>query len=758
MARGGSLIGALRVTLGLDSANFEAGTKRAKSIAARDATAIQKSLSGIKNSLNGLITAATITSLVAAGKRALDYASSLGEVSQQLGVTTDDLQVYRFVASQVGIEQDAMDASLAKLTKSMGEADNGSKKQASAFRELGVAVKDANGNLLTAGDVMPRLADAFSRIKDPITRARLETELFGKSGQKLDTLLAGGSAAIRDMEAEARRLGLVLGENLIKKADDAADRLGVLTKVLEVQVAKAVAENADGILAMADAFISLVGAIGSAMSWLQRFGVQARQTLNAAKGWDVFGRPVDSDSARRARMRYFGESVDQQAREEEIGKLGKTILPKAVPQGALPTASGGGKRTPKPPKDRAEEIDERFNRELAGLQDDQLQLQQGLTTSLEERTQIEMRRIRTAQDAYEHEVDSRKKQGDFGNDKALAEARAAQLKAAYADKAAMEQNVAWNRSNAEAERETFDLVNEGLDLRRDRLDLENDEARTAAERRRIGMAMLDIDIERQRAAVAHLQKMFELNQATDAEVRAAENRLTDMEGLRGAREAQVRRGTMGPLESYLDEIPKTADEINEAFERASVEGLADFRQGLGDALLNGAKLGDVLENAMKRFQAKLLDLAIDKGFQALLGGGNGGSGGGLINSFASMLGLARGGGGSAVSAFGAGASGVGAGASAFSIPGLAKGGSFMPGGIPGIDKNVLSINGIPKVRVSANENIRVSPLNDNPTVVQLVVGEGQMFEPRVAGISGRVSVETTRTGIKATQRKNRQAL
>jgi hypothetical protein len=45
------------------------------------------------------------------------------------------------------------------------------------------------------------------------------------------------------------------------------------------------------------------------------------------------------------------------------------------------------------------------------------------------------------------------------------------------------------------------------------------------------------------------------------------------------------------------------------------------------------------------------------------------------------------------------------------IPGLAGGGSFMVGGVPGVDRNILSINGIPRARVSHNELLNVS--NDN---------------------------------------------
>lgn len=728
MATGGGLIGALRVSLGLDTASFEAGTKRARGIAARDASAIQKSLGGIKTAFAGLATLATASALVAAGKRALDYAASLGEVSQQLGVTTRDLQVYRFIATQVGIEQDTMDASLAKLTKSMGEADNGSKKQATAFRELGVSVKDANGNLLTAGDVLPKLADAFARIKDPITRARLETELLGKQGQKLDPLLSQGSAAINDMAAEADRLGLILGDALIKKADDASDRIEVLTKVLEVSFARAIAENADGILAFADAFISLVGAIGSAFSALQNFGYQARQTVNSLKGWTLTGAPVDSEAGRRARMAYFGNSVDKQAADERAANMGKTKLPKAVTQGAMPVARGSSPKAKKGPKDRTEQYLERFNRELAGLEDDQLQLQQQITTDINEKARLEHDRLSTAQAAYEFEVDSRQKQGE------LTVAQAAALKVARETNTQREHTlVNWKLDD--------DLVAQELSLAR--ASLENSStllqgelagARTQSERRRL---QLEILANEQALAKASLEAVLALHTSTDAEKEIARKKLEQLGREGEQRAGAIRRDTMGPLASYLDGIPKTADEVNEAFENIAANGLQSLNDGIADAIMGSKNLADVFKNVANQIVADLIRIMVQKAITGAisdsLGGLFGGGGGGTGGKTARL-------------------------ASASSkIPKMASGGSFKVGGNGGVDRNLLAINGIPRARVSGNETITVNPANDRggphievvPSPYFNVVVDG-----RAAGVAGGMYA----SGTRANNRRGRQKL
>ncbi|TVV75545.1 hypothetical protein [Sphingomonas solaris] len=223
----------------------------------KEATTASARVSGAFEKLKGLggITVAGlgVAAFAAAAQRALDYASSLGETSQQLGVTTRDLQVYRYAATQVGLGQEEMDKSLAKLTVQLGKASLGAEKPSKAFAALGVEVRDASGHVKTAGQAIPELADAISKIEDPARRAALEVELFGKTGQKLDTLLAGGSAQISELAANAARLGLVLSDSVIAQADEAADKISEMRQVLDAQFANAIAQNAGALVLLADA-------------------------------------------------------------------------------------------------------------------------------------------------------------------------------------------------------------------------------------------------------------------------------------------------------------------------------------------------------------------------------------------------------------------------------------------------------------------------------------------------------------------------
>lgn len=245
-----AIIGALRVTLGMDTAEFEKGAAKAgKSM--NDLTGLIKTAGGV---LAGAFTLNAI-------KNALEYAGSLGEISQQLGVTVEQLQIYRFAATQVNITQEEMEKGLGKLSKSIGEASLGALAQQRAFAALGINLKDARGHVKATGDVMLELADSFKKIDSPAQQAAVATQFFGKAGQKMIPLLIQGSEGIKKYAEEAAKLGIIITSEMSDKADKASDRLALLNKQLSVQFSSIVAQNADSIYSMANALGQLVTAI-----------------------------------------------------------------------------------------------------------------------------------------------------------------------------------------------------------------------------------------------------------------------------------------------------------------------------------------------------------------------------------------------------------------------------------------------------------------------------------------------------------------
>lgn len=308
----GEVIGRLSVHLGLETAAFERGTKRAENRMSGFQKNMQRVSGAVKTAFVGMLGAFAVDQIVSAAKESLEYASSLGEVASQLGTTTKALQEYRYVATQTGIEQDEMDKGLARLSKTIGEAAGGNEKAAKMFERLGISIRDSNGNVKDAGDVLPQIADAYTKLGSAAEQSALSAEVFGaKLGQKLNPMLAEGSKGILAMRDRANELGLVLDEAMIQNADEAADKITELNQFIKMKFTATVADNAKAIGTLADELINLITKIGSVREEWRKLSLTMQQI-------DIWTEPLGSSSwsSRMERSSALGREKDIYGRED----------------------------------------------------------------------------------------------------------------------------------------------------------------------------------------------------------------------------------------------------------------------------------------------------------------------------------------------------------------------------------------------------------------------------------------------------------
>ncbi len=182
------------------------------------------------------------------------YADTFLTLSAQTGLSTDTLEKYNAVAELADVSVETFTGSLAKTTKAMGEAQKGSTKYVEAYKQLGVSVKDANGNLRDSEDVYWETVDALKGIENETERDALAMELFGKSAQDLNTIIDMGSEGFKELEGTAIDMGAVLG-------GDALASLGALDD--EMQIFKSTTSSTGNILAsaFAPAVTSVLGSV-----------------------------------------------------------------------------------------------------------------------------------------------------------------------------------------------------------------------------------------------------------------------------------------------------------------------------------------------------------------------------------------------------------------------------------------------------------------------------------------------------------------
>ena len=290
-------VAALYTSLTLESSQFVANSKRAATAAEKMSNDISKSLTAAKSAVSGFLAIAAVGFAATGIKNALDYASAIGETAQQLGVATTAYQELTYAATQTGVSQQELEAGLARLTRNIGQG-------AKVFGELGIAIRDTAGNSRDTGDVFNDVAAKLGSIQDPAKRAAIEVQLFGKAGQKLDTLLSGGTAAVGALADEAHRLGMVLSPKQIADADAAADAFTRVKRSLDVNIAGAVSSNASAILGLADAIGAVIQVSAKGLTSLRRFYQDA--TILAGKAALVS--PFTSE-ATKGKNKAFAEGV-----------------------------------------------------------------------------------------------------------------------------------------------------------------------------------------------------------------------------------------------------------------------------------------------------------------------------------------------------------------------------------------------------------------------------------------------------------------
>lgn len=275
-----------------------------------------------------------------------------------------------------------------------------------------------------------------------------------------------------------------------------------------------------------------------------------------------------------------------------------------------------------------------FDREISSLQQEELRSREQLATDA--RLQANFRHAQVAADVEAY----RKSLEDRLNSENLSKTQRARI---------VEQNkslLAQREENAQLEhalinRELDDrLTSEEVDLHRSRIDAQRealdaalDMARTEKDRRAVQLQILDAEMEARRVA---LQQVLDSRSSTDAQRQVATEELGRLPGQRASRARSIERQTQGPLEAYLDKMPKTAAEIDERIQGYVVDELESVRKGINDAISSKLGVKDPL-------LAGLLDIFIEDVFiqplaQALASARQKGGGSGLAGIFGSIFG------------------------------------------------------------------------------------------------------------------------
>jgi hypothetical protein len=528
-------------------------------------------------------------------KAALEYADNLFLVAQRAHLSTDALQAYQFAAKLTGSSSEAAATAIEGFSVTLGKAQEGLTKSQRAFLALGFTKEQIKG-FRDTDEALAAVAGRIGELKSNSQKDAIISQL-GLDGLK--ALFELGPEKMREFLGEAKKAGGVMDTELLarghllnEEADKLTLKIGVELKSAFVDLGPVLvgllgqlAQIADGAAAIVDAFTSIEHK-GTA-----RLEHQIKVLEDRDKG------PLGG------LFKATGDDKRIAARKTELFvREASEANAKAHPSEATGTRSlkDQGAKGPKGPTD----ADRRANADQAidTATKDELAARAALTAD-----------IQALADLRAQEVDAELKKKA---DRLKAEVASKRLTQAAADQAlALEQGAADLKKEKIARDARFALEdlsdqtrNEEVAAQLANLGVQQALARTAAERQRIELEILDLkQQELIHAKGKEVSRLVETGAITQGE---GDKRFDATLSTLKPQRQEVLKNTQGPLGAFLDKAPKTIDELNASFQSLEAQGLGALNSGLADAIVNAKSLGDVGASVFRQMTAQVIELLL----------------------------------------------------------------------------------------------------------------------------------------------------
>lgn len=693
--------GILRTTDESRAAARDAGVARAKA----EIEALNKATADIKPSADlgaeglgkvntkALLTGAAIGALIGGavmvtktmwdmGRAAMQAAGEIADTATRIGVSTDALQEWRYVAVKSGEDAKAADQALSSFAEKLALAGSQLNKQAvKDFGAIGFSPEQLK-SFKSTEEALDAVIDRISDLKSESDRAAIADRLgLGP----LVVAVRGGADEIASLRDEARLLGAVMDADVVKRGAEAQQQFETLSRVIDVQLKTAFIDLAPAIIKAIELVAKLAQDLNAALDQWRRLdertgrGLQSERAKLVAERDAIAGqfgtrplngqvvvarrieggtytvpssravmaagaRPFGGGSVpklpsasneewglfeRRGRTSYTDAGEQFDAAQHRIAaidaELASRVVTNQAPQRqdrpggtSLQLPPGRSSNTGQREAEREARRAERVEQEIFRARQRALGIFDREALTVQERFDIEQAQVKLEREAEQKQLESRLARKD------ITKAEYDQLKLLNDQTATLEDRVA-------ADILARDLADERLaqeralsDLTRDLLSLQSGAARTAKERREIELRLLAMAQQRAREDLE--RDLARTPGLSDADKQARRDELVRIER---AQTDAVNRQNMGPMEAWRDANLRTAAEVQEAYERVATRGLDALNDGLVDAIMNTRSLGDVFKNVAKQILADLLSISgrqsiVEPLAAALFGAGGGG--------------------------------------------------------------------------------------------------------------------------------------
>jgi hypothetical protein len=275
----------------------------------------------LSGGMAALLPALSAAALVASVKSVVSSLDEIGKTADRIGITTDALQELRVIGESAGVSFDTMTSSIEKLSRNIAEAANGTGAARDAFTKLGLSAESLKQ--MGAEQALSVIADKMNTVENASERTALAIDIFGKSGAPMLNLLREGSEGMDKMREEARKLGIVIDEALIRQAEDAQTQLDLMSRVISANLSSALINLAPLLVSTAEGIAAISRAIATSVEGWKLFlnigsGAQLNNSMNKLD--DQLAKVISSfDALNKVRSKIQSGEIGEAFAEELLG-------------------------------------------------------------------------------------------------------------------------------------------------------------------------------------------------------------------------------------------------------------------------------------------------------------------------------------------------------------------------------------------------------------------------------------------------------
>jgi len=262
--------------------------------------------------------ALSATAVVAAVRRVTEQLDEIGKKADQIGLTTDALQEFRAIAESSGVSQAKLDSSLERFSKRLGEASMGTGAAKKALDELNLSADELRR--VGLDEAVMRISEEMQKVEDPTRKAALAAGLFGREGVAMINMLREGRDGMEAMRREARELGIVIDEDMIRNAEEAQTQLDLMSRVINANLSTALINLSPLIVKAAEGIATVSQAVNRFLDLRNRLSDEPldatglRNLVEEYEGLESeLSAVTQAQAAYNANVEKYGEASEQAA-------------------------------------------------------------------------------------------------------------------------------------------------------------------------------------------------------------------------------------------------------------------------------------------------------------------------------------------------------------------------------------------------------------------------------------------------------------